>query len=375
MLVCSNCQAIHSASQPRWRCSCGGYLNFTPDAMFRPEDLGQRPASLWRYREPLGIAADDNIVTLGEGFTPLVSDQLGLQPVLLKLDHLCPTGSFKDRGSTVMVSKLKEWGIAELLEDSSGNAGASVAAYAARAGIKAHIYIPGYTSAGKAAQIGMYGADLVKVPGTREDTAQAAWDAAEEMFYASHNWSPYFINGLKTLAYEIAEQLNWQAPDWVVTPVGGGSSILGLYLGFRDLLQAGIIQRLPRLAAVQAANCAPVYHAWQQGLDDVPAVAKQETAAEGISIAKPVKGRDIVHAIRATDGVVLTVQDQAIWSMLTELGRRGIYVEPTSAAAPAAVLDLQQRGLTTANQTVVVQLTGSGLKATDKIVDHYFSGR
>ncbi len=375
MLVCSNCQTVHPKDRAIWRCACGGYLDFTPDTMFRPDDLKQRPASLWRYREPLGIACSEHIVTLGEGFTPLVRDRLGEQPVLLKLDYLCPTGSFKDRGSTVMLSKLKEWGVGELLEDSSGNAGASVAAYASRAGIKAHVYIPGYTSAGKAAQIGMYGADLVKVPGTREDTAQAAWNAAQEMFYASHNWSPYFINGLKTLAYELAEQLNWQAPDWVVTPVGGGSSILGLYLGFRDLLQAGIIKQMPRLAAVQAKNCAPVYHAWKQDLTDVPAVSKQETAAEGISIAKPVKGRDILQAIRATNGVVLTVEDEAIWAMLTELGKRGIYVEPTSAAAPAAVLALLQQGLSTTDQTVVVQLTGSGLKATDKIVDHYFSGR
>ncbi|MGI6357722.1 MAG: threonine synthase [Bacillota bacterium] len=375
MLICAHCDTVYPENEPRWRCPCGGYLHYRPEEMFQPHQLAGRPTTLWRYREPLGILSDANVVSLGEGFTPLVADRLEDQPVLFKLDQLCPTGSFKDRGSAVMLSKLKEWGVGELIEDSSGNAGASVAAYASRAKIKAHIYIPAYTSAGKAAQIAMYGADLIKVPGTREDTAQAAWDAAEQQFYASHNWSPYFLNGLKTLAYEIAEQLGWQAPDWVVAPVGGGSSILGLYLGFKDLEEAGIIDRLPRLAAVQAKNCAPVFHAWRQGLTDVPAVQKQETAAEGISIAKPVKGRDILRAIRATDGVVLTVEDQEIWDMLTELGQRGIYVEPTAAAAPAALRQLRHQGLVSPGQHVVVQLTGSGLKATDKIVDHYSARR
>jgi len=375
MLICSHCKTVYSPSEARWRCQCGGYLLFQPTAMFSPEKLANRPTSLWRYREALGIESDINIVTMGEGFTPLMPDELCGQPVFFKLDQLFPTGSFKDRGSTVMLSKLREWGIAEIIEDSSGNAGASVAAYAAKAGIRAHIYIPGYTSAGKAAQIGMYGSDLVKVPGSREDTARAAWDAAGEIFYASHNWSPYFVNGLKTLAYEIAEQLGWQAPDWVVAPVGGGSIILGLYLGFNDLLRAGIVQRLPRLAAVQAENCAPVYHAFRQGLEDVPAVTKQETAAEGISIAQPVKGREILQAVRAADGVVLTVSDEEVWGMLAELGHHGLYVEPTAAAAPAAVAELVRQGLIQTGQRVVVQLTGNGLKATDKIVQHYFEGR
>lgn len=375
MLICSDCQTTYPENEARWRCQCGGYLLYQSDRMFSREEVAIRPTSLWRYREALGIECDKHIVTMGEGFTPLIADQLAGQPVYLKLDQLCPTGSFKDRGSTVMLSKLCEWGIDEIIEDSSGNAGASVAAYASRAGIKAHVYIPGYTSAGKAAQIAMSAADLVKMPGSREDTAQAAWDAADRLFYASHNWSPYFVNGLKTLAYEIAEQLSWQAPEWVVAPTGGGSLVLGLYFGFSDLLRAGLVDRMPRLAVVQAENCAPVYQAWKQGLEDVPAVAKQETAAEGISIAKPVKGKDILKAIRATDGVVLTVSDDEVWAMVTELGKRGIYVEPTAAAAPAAVDKLQASGLVRPDQRVVVQLTGNGLKATDKIVQHYFEGR
>lgn len=371
MLICSQCGSTYAVNTPRWRCNCGNYLKLQTARMFDVETVSSRQPGLWRYKEALGIEDDNNIVSLGEGFTPLLRDNLFGQPVHLKMDQLCPTGSFKDRGSTVMLSKLNEWGIKEIVEDSSGNAGASVAAYAARAGITANIYIPSYTSAGKAAQIAMCGANLVKVPGTREDTAQAAWNAASKTFYASHNWSPWFIAGLKTLAYEIAEQLNWQAPDWVVAPVGGGSQILGIYLGFVDMVEAGLVSRIPRLAAVQTENCAPVYHAWKEQLDDVPAVEKRETAAEGISIAKPVKGRDILQAIRACDGIVTTVSDSAIWDTLAVLGRRGIYVEPTAAAAPAAIAALVAQGVLDSDQTVVVQLTGFGLKATDKIVEHY----
>lgn len=372
MLVCSRCSHSYPESEPRWRCECGSYLTLQSDQLFSPDDLASRPPTIWRYREALGIQNSENVISLGEGFTPLVADALFGHPVHLKLDQLGPTGSFKDRGSSVMVSKLKEWSLSEIVEDSSGNAGASVAAYARRAGIRANIYVPAYTSAGKTAQISMYGANLVKVPGSREQTTEAAMAASAQTFYASHNWSPYFVAGLKTLAYEICEQLGWQAPEWVVAPVGGGSLILGLYLGFADLARAGIIAHTPRLAAVQAANCAPVYLAWKQRLDHVPAIEKQETAAEGISIAQPVKGADILQAIYRTDGVVLTVSDDEVWQMTEELGRKGIYVEPTSAAAPAAVRQLLELGLVGAGDRVVVELTGMGLKATDKLVEHFF---
>jgi threonine synthase len=191
--------------------------------MFDIRTLSNRAGTLWRYREMLGIEELRNQVTFDEGFTPMVKRRLDGHDILLKLDYLCPTGSFKDRGTTVMVSKLKEWSVSEVIDDSSGNAGASVAAYASAAGIHAKIFVPAYTSINKATQIQMYGAKLVKIDGTREETASAAWEAATCSFYASHNWSPYFLAGMKTIAYEIAEQLEWKAPDWIVAPVGGGS--------------------------------------------------------------------------------------------------------------------------------------------------------
>ncbi len=371
MLICSNCATSFSTNQPRWRCDCGGYLLLKDAAMFRKDALRGRPPTLWRYHEALGIDTPSHAVSLGEGYTPLVAARLGGHAVSFKVDYLCPTGSYKDRGSSVMISKLKEWGITEILEDSSGNAGASIAAYAAVAGIRSDIYIPESTSEGKGAQIAMYGANLVKIPGTREDTARAAWDAAGRTFYASHNWSPYFLAGMKTAAYEIAEQMNWRVPDWVVTPAGGGGLLLGLHLGFADLLRSGVIDHVPRLIAVQSAFCDPIYRAWRSALPDVPAIQKRPTAAEGISVAKPVRGTSILQAIHESRGLVSTVTDDAVWETLPQLGRLGLYVEPTSAAAPAAFMELCKEGIIVDGESAVVMLTGSGLKATDKIVERF----
>lgn len=371
MLICSKCDTRYQADQPRWRCDCGSYLHLSGTGMFAKADLHTRPQTLWRYFESLGISNRDNIVSLGEGCTPLLEDEIYNQPVLFKMDQLCPTGSFKDRGTTVMVSKLKEWGVRHVVEDSSGNAGASVSAYTSRAKIQADIYIPGYTSGGKATQIALYGGNLVKVPGTREDTARAVLEAAESSFYASHNWSPYFVAGLKTVAYEVAEQLDWRSPDWIVLPVGGGSLFIGVYLGWRELVEAGYVEKMPRLVAVQADNCDPIYQAWKQGLDTVPEISKREGAAEGIAISQPVKDKDILQAIRDSDGIACTVTDEEIWETLGLLARRGVYVEPTSAATSAAIKQLSADGIISPQDRVVVQLTGMGLKATDKIVEHF----
>lgn len=367
MLVCSNCSKRHPDTEPRWCCAaCGDYLLLAQTGMFSPPAVRDGPPTLWRYREALGV--DEAGVTLGEGFTPLVEVPFSGRKVFFKMDHLCPTGSYKDRGSAVMISKLRQWRITKLIEDSSGNAGASIAAYASLAGIRADIYVPASTSPGKLAQIRMYGAKTVCVPGSREDTAQAAWNAAQSTFYGSHNWSPYFLAGMKTAAYEIAEQLAWTTPDWVITPVGGGGLLVGLYQGFAEMQRAGIIRKTPKFAAVQAANCAPVEAAWRSGASEITAAAKLPTAAEGISVAKPVRGRSILEAVRNSGGVVVTVSEDAIWRTLTDLGNRGIYVEPTSAAAPAALPSLISNETICADQKVVILLTGHGLKATDRIV-------
>jgi threonine synthase len=372
-LICSNCSQTWPGTQPRWRCDCGGYLDLETEKMFARSSLVGRASTLWRYAESLGIEDPRNQVSFGEGLTPLTPCLLEGREVLLKLDYLRPTGSFKDRGTAVMMSKLKEWGISQIVDDSSGNAGASVAAYAAAAGIHADVYIPAYASVGKATQIRAYGATLIKILGSREDTTAAALAAAAHSFYSSHIWSPYFVAGMKTIAHEIAEQLDWKAPDWVVVPVGGGTMIIGLWMGFQELLAKGYVTRMPRLVAVQSENCAPIYEAWKAGRESVGAIQKRPTAAEGITIPDPVRGKQILRALRDSDGMADAVSDEAIWSSVELMASKGVYIEPTSATAVAGYNTLKASGAVGSRDVVLIPLTGFGLKATDKLVEHYGS--
>jgi threonine synthase len=330
--------------------------------------------SLWRYRPQYQLSSEAAPVTLDEGFTPLAEVNFSGRGILAKLDFLCPTGSYKDRGSSVMLTRLRNWGLEEIVEDSSGNAGASIAAYSNVAGIKANIYVPDSASRGKIAQIGLHGGNVVRVPGSREDCAAAALQAANATFYASHNWSPYFLLGLKSAAYEIAEQLDWKLPDWVVLPTGNGGLAGGLYYGFKDLLESGAVSHMPRLVMAQAANCAPLLPAWRNGLDHVPAIDKQPTVAEGIAAATPVRSLEILEALRVSNGLVRTATEAEIWSAFETLAGRGLYVEPTSATAAAALDNLILDGTIASSDSVLLYLTGSGLKSTDTIASH-FAGR
>ena len=318
---------------------------------------------MWRYREALPIDRDDNIVSFGEGMTPMIPVALGPGSLLLKLDQLFPTGSYKDRGASVLVSKAKELGITRVVEDSSGNAGCAIAAYAASAGIGCEILVPESTSPGKLSQIFFYGATLRKIPGSREDTAAAALAAAETTYYASHSWNPFFFQGTKTFAYEVWEQLGFRAPDALLLPAGNGTPLIGSYLGFRELEENGMVDRIPRHIAVQALNCAPLLAMFRGGLDAVPAIKTRATIAEGVAIAAPIRGKEIVDIVRETGGEVLAVSDEEVENALLLLGRKGLYVEPTSALPVAAFLKFPG----VRSGTVVAPLTGHGLKAGEKM--------
>lgn len=365
-LKCYQCNTIYNLSQPRWRCDCGGYLLLEGTTAPQPDCLTSRSLNLWRYHEALPPIAHN--ISIGEQMTPLTEVTLVKRTFLAKLDYLMPTGSYKDRGVSVMVSQLKEWGLTHVVEDSSGNAGSSVAAYCSKAGIKCDVYIPAYTSLGKAAQIALYGGNLIKVPGTREDTAQAALKAGIKTFYASHNWSPFFEHGVKTYVYEIWEQLGFELPDVIIVPCGNGSLVTSALLAINELRQAGLATCSPRIVAVQSENCAPLATAWQQGLMNYSPVEKKETIAEGIASARPLKGRAILEAVRQTNGCFITVSDDEVWTALQDLARQGILVEPTSATAPAAARKLQESGWLDDDDVVVIELTGTGLKATDKLL-------
>lgn len=302
---------------------------------------------------------------MGEGMTPLERMTFRDKTVWIKIDYLFPTGSYKDRGATVLISKVREFGIQKVVEDSSGNAGAAISAYCVKAGIRCNIYVPQSTSPEKLVQIQMYGARLKKVEGSREKTASVTMEAAQKIYYASHCWNPYFLQGTKTFAFEVWEQMGWKAPDTIVLPVGHGTLLLGAYLGFKELKEAKKIKKIPKLIGIQSSACAPIYHGFIKGLTSPLTIQKEETIAEGIAIAEPIRGKQILKAIRETEGEVLKVTEREIKAALHEMGRRGHFIEPTAAATVAGMKNyLEKKGR---KEIVVSTLTGAGLKATEKI--------
>ncbi|MBV8398279.1 MAG: pyridoxal-phosphate dependent enzyme [Acetobacteraceae bacterium] len=353
----------------RWAGPDMSPLLLTPMEGIHPGDIDTATRSLWRYRAALPFEPDSPI-TLGEGCTPLIRNTLHGAPAHLKCEELMPTGSFKDRGVSVMLSLLRAQGIAEILEDSSGNGGASVAAYAAAAGMHATIMVPASTSPAKTVQMRAYGAAIELVEGDRQFVADAALRRAEQIFYASHSWHPFFLHGVKTVAYELWEDLGFRAPDNVIVPCGAGSNVLGCEIGFSELFRAGEIETIPRIFAAQPANCAPVAGSFLAGSADIPVeLTVAPTIAEGTAIARPIRLPEILGALRETYGGAVMLSENEIGQAVLDLARIGIYVEPTAAQPSAAFAKLLESGAVTPDQTTVLVLTGTGLKATSRIAE------
>jgi threonine synthase len=335
LLVCRRCGRLWPLSEPGWRCRCGGLWDLQGP---RADPLATAPVwSLWRYQSVLPAPSFIwKKVSLGEGLTPLVPVRPGLWG---KLEYVSATGSFKDRGAAVMMSVAAGLGVERVVADSSGNAGRAVAAYAARAGIPAEVYVPESTAAPRVAAMEAFGARVVVVAGDRAAAAALAGAAVEGTgaWYASHVYRPEFVHGVKTLAFELYEQLDG-LPGTVVVPAGNGTLVLGLWLGFRQL-GAG----MPRLVAVQAERCAPLAGLAPSG----------GTAAAGIAIAAPPRRTEVRAALLASGGGVVTVAEEALDLARADLARLGLAVEPTAAAAWAAV-----PALDSALEPVVVVLTG-----------------
>ncbi len=363
---CSNCHRSYPLQPSRWQCDCGSFLDLEFESKFPIRKILKRSPTLWRYREAIPIRHETSILSMSEGFTPLEEVEFSGNRILIKVDYLFPTGSYKDRGATLLMSKMKEWRVQKVVEDSSGNAGSAIAAYCARAGIECEIYVPQDTSSEKTVQIQAYGATLRKVQGSRERTAEAAMEAASKIPYASHCWNPFFLHGTKTFAFEVWEQMDWKAPDVLVLPVGHGTLFLGAYTGFKELREAGMIKKIPRLVGVQSASCAPLYQAFKKGWRKTRPIEKKETAAEGIAIAEPVRGSQILEAIQRTDGEILVVTEKEIRRALEEMGRKGHFIEPTSAATIAGLKKYLKKK--SRRETVVSTLTGTGLKSVGKML-------
>ncbi len=352
---------------PRW---CGpdkAPLLLTPLPGITRSAIDTSTRSLWRYRAALPFVPE-NPISMGEGCTPLLARSLHGATALLKCEWFMPTASFKDRGASVMLSLLRAQGIVAVLEDSSGNGGAAISAYAAAGGMATTIMAPASTNPAKVVQMHAHGATVELIPGTRQDTADTAVARAEKIFYASHNWHPFFLHGTKTLAYELWEDLDFVAPDNVIVPCGAGSNVLGCEIGFSELLRAGAITRMPRIFAAQPRNCAPIAHAFIHG-EETARPAITPTIAEGTAIAQPLRLHEVLGALRETGGGAVMLTEEDIIAATRDLARLGLYVEPTAAQSAAAFGKLLAPGIITAEQTTVVVLTGSGLKATSRIAD------
>ena len=307
-------------------------------------------------------------VTLGEGNTPIIkmnrsSQLLGLDNLFAKLEFLNPTGSFKDRGSQVLISVIFENNINEIVEDSSGNAGASIASYAARSGVKANIFVPSSAPAAKIEQIKVYGGDIHKIQGPRENATIEALNYCKEnnLIYASHNTSPYFLEGMKTFAYEVFNQCLNNFPDHIVIPVGNGSLLLGSFIGFKELYDAGLIKKIPKLHAVQSTNIMPIVSAfnnldWNESLSC-------ETIAGGISSINPPRLLQILDVLEKSKSSAIAISDKDILRFQRLLSSiEGIYMEPTSAVAFAGLEKMLVDKVIHKSDIVLIPITGLGLK-------------
>ncbi len=362
----------HGLFERRWRSDDGHPMMITPLPGISRDDIDTRVRSLWRYRAALPVAIE-RPASLGEGCTPLVRKRWGGLEPFFKLEWFNPTCSFKDRGAAVMMSFLRQIGVDAVLEDSSGNGGAAIAASGAAAGLRVKVLAPAYTPAPKVAQIRAFGAEVQLVPGPREASEEEAVRQSSEIFYASHNWHPFFLQGTKTLAYELWEDLGFEAPDNVIIPAGAGSNVLGCHIGFKELLAAGQIRRLPRIFVAQPLNCSPIDASFTAGADTLVERAVAPTIAEGTAIKRPVRLREILQALRETRGGTVALTEEQIAAAVRRLAATGLYAEPTSSSAAAAIELLEQRGEIRAGEKTVVLLTGTGLKST-QFMTELFAG-
>ncbi len=361
-IFCPECGMQETLSPERWRCECGGAWETEERSDFDPALIDSADASIWRYQQLYGLPFDAPTVRMGAGGTPLLPVALESGQVLVKPEYFAPTASFKDRGTAIMINILAHQGVTRVADDSSGNAGASVAAFSARAGMQAEVFVPAHASPAKQAQIAVYGAKVRPIAGPRVNAKLAAQGAAQQgLVYASHAYHPGFLLGQQSVAWEVWEQLGRRVPDWYVVPVGQGVHLLGVWLGFRRLRAAGLIDRLPRLVAAQARRLAPLCQAFESGLETVPAAeVTTPSVAEGLAIAQPVRGRRLLQALRETDGICVSVEEEAILEAQRQLAHHGFYAEPTSATAVASLAAVSR--IAKLDDTIVVPLTGSGLK-------------
>ena len=359
MIRCRNCNQPFPVRDFPYRCpDCGGLFGFPDGLKFDPGEIDPDLPGIWRYQRAFSVPDSAPIITLGEGNTPLVWTDVFGREIGFKLEGLNPTGAFKDRGSAVLLSWLLAAGVKSAVEDSSGNAGASFAAYASRAGISGRVFIPDHASGPKRVQIESYGSEVIPVPGPRSRAAAAVLDEVKNgAVYASHAYLPQGTAGIATIAYELWEELGGP-PGTVLAPVGHGSLLLGLYLGFKALADSGQINQIPRLIAIQAAAVDPLFQAFEIGAEGHTPGKEGKTLAEGVAISDPYHGEQVLAAVRESEGIFLHVEEDRISAGQSCLAELGIYAELTSGLVWAGLRQLPAE----MPDPVVCIITGHGLK-------------
>ena len=376
-LECSNCGQAHDADRPQNVCAaCGKVLfaRYDLDAVGRAlsrDALAGREPTLWRYHELLPVRDPANVATLGEGFTPLLpaprlGEALGLPRLLVKEEGLNPTGSFKARGMAVAVSRARELGLTRLAAPSAGNAGAALSVYASRAGLEALVVMPADTPTVPLIEAKVAGARAYVIDGLINDAGRIVGEQ-RDYFNMSTLREPYRAEGKKTLGYELAEQLGWELPEAIVYPTGGGTGLVGMWKAFDEMERLGWIgSKRPKMYSVQAAGCAPVVRAYEQGVRSAELWQNAHTIASGLRVPVAIGDYLMLDAIRASGGSALAVTDEEIREATTLVGRaEGLWMAPEGAATAVAARKLRERGQIGAGERVVLFNTGAGMVYPD----------
>ena len=371
---CVRCGKIYEAVPQLTNCACGGILDIVYDydyiktRLTRETLAGRRDNSMWRYRELLPVEEDTQAPPLRVGWSPLyeakaLAEELGIGRLYVKDDGLNPTASLKDRASSMAVAKALEAGARVIACSSTGNAASSLAGNAAAAGLKTYIFVPSRAPKGKVAQLMTFGATVISVQGSYEETFELSRAAIEKWGWYNRNAAinPYLSEGKKTVGLEIMEQLNWEVPDYIAISVGDGCTIAGLWKGLKDLYAIGLIDRLPRLISAQAEGCCPLNRAIETGEDWRP--MEENTLADSIAVGVPRNADKALMAIRESSGLVVNVSDAEIMAAQKLLGRTcGVFGEPAGVTGAAGLKKLCEQGRIERDAVVVSVVTGNGLK-------------
>ncbi len=375
-LECSLCSRKYEAGKPWNLCECGGPLLVRYDLgrlreSWSLDSFASAPDSMWRYAPALPVRQESSIVSLGEGMTPLIeaartARRIGARDLLIKDEGLNPTGSFKARGLSCAISMCVELGIKKVAIPSAGNAASALAAYAAAAGLEAHIFMPQDVPQANFIECKAYGANVTLVEGLISDCGRivAERSAKEGWFDVSTLKEPYRIEGKKTMGYELAEQLGWELPHAIFYPAGGGVGLIGMWKAFAEMETLGWIgQHRPKMIAVQAEGCQPVVRAFQEGAERSTFWDNASTLASGLRVPKPLGDFLMLRAVRDSGGTAVAVSDSALLDAGIQLAaEEGIFVAPEGAACVAAAQRLLAEGFLKADDKIVIYNTGSGLK-------------